>query len=149
MIDKSYILVQGLNTFLWQLPHWNNTASFNRSSAIYRIKWIKFSQQNDIPGFNFHFYFSKEADVAPISLSKTFERNQVIDITFPVIYQDFYILYPKHEKEEEGPLLLVTKPFHYEVSLVINQFQIGFSKINSFSFRFGCHWRPSLSVYSR
>ena len=88
-------------------------------------------------------------DVAPITLLNTFERSQVIDITYPVIYQDFYILYPKPEEEEEVPLLLVTKPFHYEVSLVINQIQIGFRKINSFSFRFGCHWRPSLSVCSR
>jgi len=58
---------------------------------------------------------NKEVDVNPIILLSTFERNQVIDITFPVIYQNSYLVYPK--PEEEGPLLLVTKPFHYEVWL--------------------------------
>ena len=81
-------------------------------------------------------------DVNPIILLSTFERNQVIEVTYPVLYQNSYLVYPK--PEEEGPLLLVTKPFHYEVSIVINQIQIGFSKIDSFSFRFGCHWRSSL-----
>ena len=70
--------------------------------------------------------------MAPISLLNTFERNQVIDITYPVVYQDFYILYPK--PEEEDPLLLVIKPFHYEVAILI---RISFCKIDSFPFRFG------------
>ena len=53
-------------------------------------------------------------DIAPYTFASNWERYQIFDITHPVIFQDYFLLFA--EPGEESPLLIVTKPFRYEVT---------------------------------
>ena len=70
--------------------------------------------QNDISSLlNIHLRW-KEVDIVPYLFANTGERNRMMDITFPIIFENYYILFAK---SEESSVLNITKPFQYEVNI--------------------------------
>lgn len=97
--------------------------------------------QNDISSLlNFHLRW-KEVDIVPYLFANTGERNRMMDITFPIIFENYYILFAK---SEESSVLNIAKPFQYEVNIQKTQLLTNWT---GYRFRSGWRLRPPLPFY--